>query len=343
MSEPNFLLKSPDIIQGIGPQRAQALKSASISTIAEMFAARAARVHQLLSGTSTRQVGKWFCAATLFRVDGMTPDFAEVLVEAGIRSVGKLADAGLQTLETAFNDGVAAGRISSAPSLYQIAELQREAWRVRDRGMVAGVIQNDAQAPIAGAKVKLGSYSATTDNDGRYAFGAVPEGQFSTAVIISGRPNPLGLGKLKVRAGKLTGPVKSKIPPAPANIPPPRTFDEFDGELIVNTARTSTQLDTLALNAFRDGTYFLTREIGSNGQAQLLNLFKRRIGTTIYIDRAVAQPADLPANTAVGDVLLLSGGHLQKTTFSTADVSRLKREKRQQVHPATQRRVIRIG
>jgi hypothetical protein len=342
MSEPNFLLKSPDIIQGIGPQRTQALKDAGIHTIADLFAARAPRIHSLLTGTSARQVGKWFCAATLLRVDGMTPDFAEVLVEAGIRSVGKLADTELQTLETAFNSGVTAGRISSSPSLYEMADLQREAWRARDRGMVAGLVQDDAQVPIAGAKIKLGSHSAATDDAGRYAFSDLPEGKINSLIVISGRPNPIGLAKLTVRAGKLTGPVKNRIPQAPTSTQAPKTFDEFDGELIVNTARTSTKLDTIALDAFRDGTYFLTREIRSNGNAALLSLYKRRIETTIYIYRAVVSPADLPANTAVGDVLLFSGGHLQKTTLTTSDVSRLKREKRQQAHPATQRRVIRI-
>jgi hypothetical protein len=236
---------------------------------------------------------------------------------------------------------VTAGQISSAPSIYQIADLQREAWRVRDQGMVVGLVLDDAQAPIAGAKVKLGSHSATTDDAGRFAFSAIPEGRFSSLIAIPGRPNPIGSAKLRVKTGKLTGPVKYRIPPATA--PAPQTFDEFDGELIVNTARTSTQLDTLALDTFRDGTYFLTREIRSNGHARLLSLYKRRIGTTIYIDRAVVAPADLPANTAVGDMLLFSGGHLEKTTLTKSDVARLKREKRQQAHPTTQRRVIRIG
>src|SRR4030095_10211664 len=249
----------------------QALKDAGVHTIADLFAARAPRIHSLLTGTSAQQVGKWFCAATLFRVEGMTPDFAEVLVEAGIRSVGKLADAGLQTLETAFNSGVSAGRIPSSPSLYQIADLQREAWLVRNRGMVAGLVQDDAQAPIAGAKVKLGSQSATTDDAGRYAFSDIPEGQFNSQIVISGRPNPLGLAKITVSAGKLTGPVKNRIPPAPASIHAPQTFNEFDGELIVNTARTTTQLDTLPLDTFKDGTHFLVREIRSNGKAQLLS------------------------------------------------------------------------
>lgn len=341
MSEPSFLLRSPDVIEGIGLQRRRALENAGIHTIADLFAARAPRVHALLAGTSPRQVGKWFCAATLLRVDGMTPDLAEVLVEAGIRSVGKLADAPLQTVESACDDGVAAGRISAAPSLYELADLQRAAWSVRDHGMLAGRLVDDAQAPIAGAKVRLGSWTETTDAAGRYAFGALPEGVFAASIEIAGRPGPLGLARVTVRAGKLSGPVTSRIPPAPSNRPP-REFNEFDGEVIVNTARTSTHLDTLPLDTFRDGTYFLTREFRSNGSARLLSLYKRRIGTAIYIDRAVVPPADLPANTAVGDVLQYAGGRLQKTTLTTADVEQLKRDERRQAHPTTERRVLTV-
>jgi Carboxypeptidase regulatory-like domain/Domain of unknown function (DUF4332) len=342
MSELSFLLSSPEIIQGIGPERARLLKDAAIGAIADMFAARAPRVHKLLGDVSAREVGNWFCAATLLRVEGMTPAIAAVLVDAGLRSVSKVAEAGLQTLERAIKAGVDAGHVPSLPSLYKLADLQQEAWRARDRGMVAGQVQDNARAPIAGAKVKLGPYSTTTDDGGRYAFDGVPEGKFSTVITGAGRPGPLSVAPLTVIAGKLTGPVTHRIPPATPTTFSPPTVDEFDGELIVNTARTSTQLDSLELDKFRDGAYFLTREIRSDGRAQLLSFYKRRIGTTIHIDRVLVAPADLPANTKVGDVLLLSSGHLQQTSLTPSDVAQLKREKWEQTHPATQRRVIKI-
>src|SRR5258707_1128326 len=126
MSEQSFLLKSPEILEGIGPERAQILKDSEIYTIADMFAARAPRVHTLLGNVGARQVGNWFCAAMLLRVEGITPSLAEVLVDAGIRSVSKVADAGLQTLERAIKAGVDAGKIPALPSLYKLADIQRE-------------------------------------------------------------------------------------------------------------------------------------------------------------------------------------------------------------------------
>src|SRR5215471_4579811 len=177
MSEQNFLLKSPDVIEGIGPERVRKLKDAGIETIADMFAARAPRVLRLLGNIGPPQVGNWFCAAALMRVEGVTPDIAEVLVDQGIRTVSKLADVGLQTLENALKTGVDAGKISAAPSIYKLADIQRDAWRAGDRGMVAGRILDDQQAPISGAHVQVGSFEMDTNGAGRYAFDSIPQGQ----------------------------------------------------------------------------------------------------------------------------------------------------------------------
>ena len=73
MSEQSFLLESPEAIEGIGPERVKKLKDGRIDTIADMFAARAPRVRKLLGNVSPRQVGDWFCAATLMRVEVSRP------------------------------------------------------------------------------------------------------------------------------------------------------------------------------------------------------------------------------------------------------------------------------
>jgi Domain of unknown function (DUF4332) len=158
----SFLLSSPAVIEGIGPARADALKASGIETIAEMFAAGARRVHQMLPRTGPRQVGSWFVAAQLLRVDDMTPNLAEALVDAGIRSVPQLAEAGLRTVELAVDRALNDGKLQEKPSLYNLAGLQRDAWRVRERGMLAGRILTPDGNPIAGAEVRAGRYETVT-------------------------------------------------------------------------------------------------------------------------------------------------------------------------------------
>ena len=341
MSEQSFLLESPEAIEGIGPERVKKLKDGRIDTIADMFAARAPRVRKLLGNVSPRQVGDWFCAATLMRVEGISPDIAEVLVNEGIRSVSQLGDAGLQTLERAVKAGVDAGKIPSAPSIYKLADLQREAWRARDRGMLAGQVLDDQRAPISGAHVQIGPYDMDTDQSGRYAFHAIPQGEVNIMISVDAH-RELKSTRKTVSAGKLTGPVKHKLPPPPATPLSPTTIDEFDGELIVHTARTSHKLEILPLDQFREGTYFLVREFRSDGRARLLSLFKRRVGTTIYIQRALVATDEMPPTPQVGDVLLLTGGRLDKTSLTTLDVARLKREKWEQTRRTSKRRIIRF-
>jgi len=98
---PSFLLSSPETIEGVGAARGAALAAAGIKTIAEFFRAGPRKVHALCPNATAREVGEWICQATLYRVKGVTPDLAEALVKAGIRSVGRLASAELADVEAA--------------------------------------------------------------------------------------------------------------------------------------------------------------------------------------------------------------------------------------------------
>ncbi len=337
-----FLLESPATIEGIGPQRAQALAASGIETIADMFGAGAPKVATLLSGASAAQVGQWFCAGALRRVEGVTPDIAEAFVEGGVRSVGQLAEAGLSALEAAVKTARDASKLHQDLSLYQLADLQTKAWRIRGQGMLAGQVLDDAGAPIAGVSVDIGRDETTVDAKGRYAFERVNAGRVSPVLTVPGRSQPLNALPREIRAGKLTGPVRHRLGPAPAT-PLSLVRDEMDGDLFVHTARYRNRLVMLPLTDFRDGTYLLIREIKASGETRLLSLYKKRQDEVTLIQRASVQRGDLPAGAGVGAVVQLQSGRLAATSLTAAAVADLKWQKWLATHPSRSRTVITVS
>jgi len=336
----SFLLQPPSMIEGIGPQRAQALAAEGIETIAEMFVARASRVTSILGNVSPPQVGSWFCAAMLFRVEDVTPDIAEAFVDAGVRSVPQLADAGLRTLERAIEAAQDAGKLHDNVSLYKLAELQRNAWRARDRGMLVGRVVDKDGAPLAGTNVNIGRYNMTVDTLGRYAFDSVPEGEVAARVELPGRDRVHHFLPQTIHHGKLTGPVLHTIDDPPANPLPPLTLDEFDGDLFVHTARYRNRQVTLPLDQFREGNHFLVRSIDPGGDVKLLSLYKKRLNDVTLIERAKVPAGVVPAGVEVGSVLLLEAGTLKATSLTSADVADLKYQRWQAASPTHTRNVI---
>jgi len=327
-----FLLQSPEVIEGIGPARAEDLAEAGIHTIADMFAARVQRVHELCANTSPEQVASWFCAAMLLRADGVTANFSEAFVNAGIRSIPQLAEAGLQTVERAAKRAVEKRQMAEMPSLYKLAALQREAWRARTRGMIAGRVLDPDGNPIAGVEIEVGRYDVVTDDLGRYAFDAIPEGETNIRFTIPGHW-PYTSAALTITAGKMAGPLVHRlraVPDTPIDI----ELDEMDGDLIVHTEPMRNRLRIKPLAEFRDGAHFLVRKIRDNGSARLLNLFKRRSRMEVIIERADVDAGDLPANTQVANILILESGALRSTDMTAAEVGELKHQLWSDAHPA---------
>ena len=344
---PSFLLSSPETIEGVGAARGAALAAAGIKTIAEFFRAGPRKVHALCPNATAREVGEWICQATLYRVKGVTPDLAEALVKAGIRSVGRLASAELADVEAAVVKARASDRpslsLSMAPTVYNLARIQQAAWKLEGSGMVVGrLLQQRGGQPIRGALVALGEQDTTTDDQGWYAFEKVAAGLARVRISIEGRPFPLELKPREVAAGKLTGPIVLHIAPAPSGRPPLPVIREIDGSLIANSKATRVQLQWKALEDLPEGTCLLVRHFGKDGLARLLSFYKEQVGRVIYVTRARAKPEELPPGAKVGDVLRRAGGRLEATSLTPADVAAQKRSKWESAAPRRARRVLKV-
>lgn len=72
------------------------------------------------------------------------------------------------------------------------------------RGAVSGVVVNEAIFPVAGARVSVRdrTLEATSDEDGRFVFEAMPPGLYTLVVRMDGYGD--GLGTINVRSGQVT-------------------------------------------------------------------------------------------------------------------------------------------
>jgi hypothetical protein len=336
---PSVFLESPAVIEGIGRRRAAALEQAGIHSVAEMLLAGPRATHRALTRVARRQVGDWFATALLLRVSEMTPNLAEALVAGEIRSVRRLSEAGLQTLERAMKRAVDDGKLAEAPSLYRLAEYQRDAAAVRDRGVVVGkVVDRTRQRPVPGVSVWGVRRETETDGRGVFAFTNVPAGPLRLAVDAPGRRTPVPF-TVRVEAGRIAA-ARLRLPPRPRGRPAPREIRESDGKLVWHGRSSLPRLVTRALSDVPDGVHLLLQSVGRAGEGRLVNLYKTRVGNVVLTERVDVAAADLPAGAAAGDVLELAGGRLTRTQLSVMDVAALKVERALGVRPKPRRRIV---
>jgi hypothetical protein len=336
----SILISSPELIEGIGPQRAAALREVGIETIADMLRAGPARVHKACPGSAAREVGQWFCAAVLMRVQGVDADLADVLVRAGIRSLTKLREAQLQDLETIVTTSEHARRLRHPVTVYQLSTVQRRAWELQDKGMLAGRLLGES-GPLKDVQVEIGSRRTRTDDAGRFGFDQLAPGSGRLEVLLPGRTREIRLARCEVIAGKLTGPLKIVLPKANAPEPPIVARHEAEGCLIIPRRGLTPRLATLPLEQFRDKTYFEVRRTNAAGKVVLLALSKVLAGTVIWIQRAEVLPVRLPLEAAPGRILLWSGGQLTLTDLTRKEVAKLRLNDWRARRERTERTVMR--
>lgn len=317
----DFFERSPDIVEGIGEGRARLLREARITSLADMLARGPRVVHQLLSGTSPKQVVRWFAATLLLQVEDVDPQLAEALVDGGVSTIKQLATCGLQTLERAVASAREAGKIREAPSLYQLAAIQRDAATLRGKGIAQGrVLQADSGAPLPNLRVSVGRLAAVTDPEGRFILSGVPTETRTATLEVPGR------GRVSVRLVVRSGPYVPTITyraPAPA-APRRGPVRESEGALIWLGRDSRLRLIDSELAVLPDNTYVLVANIRRDGRARLLHLYRHKIQAEVRAERVHVDAVVLPEGTRAGEVLRYHAGALTRTDLTLLDVARRK-------------------
>ncbi len=114
-------------IEGIGPAYAEKLRGAGVASIEALLEqgatseGRAALVEQ--TGIDAVRVLRWVNHADLLRVDGVSPDSAELLEAAGVDSVPELAQRNVDNLVTALTEtNEARNLVRQVPSAAEVTD-----------------------------------------------------------------------------------------------------------------------------------------------------------------------------------------------------------------------------
>lgn len=115
-------------IEGIGPVYGAKLKSAGVNTVEDLLekcaskSGRAAMAEE--TGIDEKKILTWTNHADLFRIDGIGPQFSELLEAAGVDTVKELRNRNAENLHAKIKEiNDAKKLVGRLPSLSQIEEM----------------------------------------------------------------------------------------------------------------------------------------------------------------------------------------------------------------------------
>ena len=156
-------------IEGIGPAAGERLADIDAHSVFDLLRADARTIHSAVEGiASLDEVRAWRQMAAMLEVRSVTPQWAEALVKAGVKTHTALRDQRLDELEAAFEDQRAAGVIAEVPNAIQIAEMLKDAATLDASGALMGTVRDHRDVAIEGARVTASGTGATTDSRGRF-------------------------------------------------------------------------------------------------------------------------------------------------------------------------------
>lgn len=306
------LLANPELLAEVGRATATRLRTAGVTTLAELIAADASVAP---AAGSEERLRRWQAAALLLTLDDMTPTLAAALVKRGVETAAELADRGLRTIED-----IADAAESDPPSVYALAALQVQACRRSSAGLLAVRVLNAAGKPLNGALVRVAGQRDETGRKGWSAFDAVPEGPQLVEVQPQGLLVPYGLG-VTIERGRLHGPLEFRVPAKRDGPLANRVHRQSEGALVTNRHVTATRIQTVPLSDIRRGCYLVVRPALASGRVPLVSLDKVRAGLELQITRTVVDTTELPAGAQERSLVQYIDGALILTDKTPGEVT----------------------
>ncbi len=306
---PEYLHASPELIEGLGPRRGEALEAAGIVTVADVVACSPRRLRSAVRGVSLGQADAWRAAAWLMQVPKVDQHLAEILVGAGLDTLERVADRSLRSLERIVLEGVKARKMAEMPSLYDLAEAQRSAWKLMGKGVLVGRVLAWDGSAVAGVAVVIASKTLRTNEAGRFAFVGLPAGRHRLHVD-AGVPMPRTCEIVPDGLRRLTS---IRIPRV-VEVAAQPSLTEADGSFIFQGRGQSLRLSDITVGDLPDDTYLVLRQMDSGGHAKLVHLNKRLAGSQVLVERLSVDRDSLPAGASEGTLL-----HYVKGAFELSE------------------------
>ena len=125
-------------IEGIGPVYSEKLKAAGINSVDNLLEKGASKTGRTSlskeTGSEEKLILKWTNHADLFRINGIGPQFSELLEEAGVDTVKELRTRNAENLYAKIKEvNDTKNLVRRLPSLDQITQMIEEAGKVEVR------------------------------------------------------------------------------------------------------------------------------------------------------------------------------------------------------------------
>ncbi|MEM7273351.1 MAG: DUF4332 domain-containing protein [Actinomycetota bacterium] len=297
---PNDITTLPvQTLEGIGPTLASILADGEIHTVADLRALPASFIGQVLAGVaSAAQVHRWRAMALLLQVPGMTPQWAEALVDGGVDEFDDLLRRDHDELTTLFDAARTAGTIPAAPTAGELLELVKATAWLHHMASVRGVVIDPAGDPLPGAEVSIGEAETTTNVGGHWLIHGLDAGRPGRLVVSADGFADQVIDRVEADNDSLAVPfVSVTLTPGPAD---PIVLDEYDGAELP-LVPTRHEVERLEADALRPAELLVVQYLFKDGRsARLISVFRSMVRNRT-VTRAYSVPLDrLPGPVEVG-------------------------------------------
>jgi hypothetical protein len=323
-----------DVIEGIGPSLAAMLAADGMHVVADLLRVAPERVHQAVStAASIAQVRTWSRMCALLQIEGLTPQWAEALVAANLVSPETFAAHTPAALRTLFADARAQSRIPDEPDADHLSRMQVDAARVSMGLALSGVVRTSGGAVIADCVVRIGTIATKTDAHGTFRLTRIPA-WFDPEVTLDHPDHLLGLVRLDrlLPSTVLHTTIFDLTRLAPGTSRPVSRVSQLDGDALPSLAGRRFRTREMARAEVRRGDLFQVHSFYETApDAKLVSKLLDVVDGDVHVRWVRVPRAELPAEAAIGDGILLGGRGFRKVALDArklAAYAKLQRARR---------------
>ena len=302
-------------IEGIGPVTARALEGIGAYSVFDLLRASVETIHPAVSPlASVAEVRRWRSMVALLHVAVVTPQWAEALVHADVRTIADFRGLKLSELEGIFTEARRDGVVPDVPSAVDMAEMLKHAAFLLCSGALMGTVRDRRGAPIEGATVGIGALRETTDARGRFRIVGIP--MLRPPILEIAHPDFRPL-RGKVRAVRSFDTLEVRIftlaslPVGTTTAPPPAPLSQLNGDALPPPAGQPVSPVEVRREDLRDGDVLRIIYFYADGtDAKLVSKLVSYEDSRFVVRWCRVPKALLPGTARLRDHVRVKGGTL---------------------------------